>query len=59
MSGKLSNHAPGHDIQLGRSKFTRPAKEVTGPVTFVNSFGKIVIHAQDVRILKSLGFEDP
>ena len=22
-------------------------------------FGKIVIHAQDLRILKSLGFEDP
>ena len=23
------------------------------------SIGKIVIHAQDLRILKSLGFEDP
>ena len=22
-------------------------------------YGKIVIHAQDLRILKSLGFEDP
>ena len=26
---------------------------------FPGRWGKIVIHAQDLRILKSLGFEDP
>ena len=26
---------------------------------FIKTLGKIVIHAQDLRILKSLGFEDP
>ena len=34
---KRSNHAPVHDMQLGKRKFTFP-KEVTFPVTFVNSF---------------------
>ena len=38
MSQNASNHAHGHEIQLGRSKFTWIAEEVTGIVTFVNSF---------------------
>ena len=38
ISGKHSNHAPMHDIQLGQKKITPPAKEVTPPVLFVNSF---------------------
>ena len=38
MSQNASNHAPWHEIQLGKSKFTFPAKEVTFPATFVNSF---------------------
>jgi len=29
MSGKRSNHAPVHDIELGKRKFTFPLKEVT------------------------------
>ena len=29
---------PAHDIQLGRRKYTFPAKEVTFLATFVNSF---------------------
>ena len=36
MSGTRSNNAPVHDIQLGKRKFTFPAKEVTFPATFVN-----------------------
>ena len=38
ISGKRSNHAPWHEIQLGKSKFTWIAEEVTWIVTFVNSF---------------------
>ena len=38
MSERGSNHAPMLDIQVGQKKFTFPAKEVTFPATFVNSF---------------------
>ena len=33
-----SKHAPGHVIRLGRRKYTFPAKEVTFPAIFVNSY---------------------
>ena len=38
MSQKRSNHTPVHDIQLGRRKYTFPAREVTFSATFENSF---------------------
>ena len=50
ISGKRSNHAPGHDIQLGQNKFTPPAKEVTPPVD--QHFGLPLIFCQE----KSLPF---
>ena len=38
ISQNPSNHAHVHDIQLGKGKFTFPAKEATFPAIFVNSF---------------------
>ena len=37
MSQNASNHVPGHDIQLGRRKYTSPAKEVIFPAATFHS----------------------